>query len=948
MGLPNALKTPNGNVASDKELSSEKEPSIQEFSVALQQAALDLQWSILPASSGLSPAKQVERAEQLVSVAHAWAEMEKWELSNAALQRYISIDDDLQKTMESANLSEHLRERAAVSIWDSLLLRFRAAMHLNQELPAKSLILRIKEFPRKACLGERIKNACLLDTLESAVIHGRLLLEAGKPEWALQLLELAQEAHLSLSLILPELCEAEMKEDIETLHLQLLMMLAWTHTEIGDNPEQALIVVRNLEDQFKDRLKNSCVLHLLKHRALMKCENFHESLQELVKVLEDDRTSEDTTVALIGNAFLSCASSCNAGAEARLDISHVLDPVTEKYPAVVWRVIEHILKVLLSPRGTHNIDGSSQDAVIDMVLYLLKNYAKIETLASTENSICNRVYIASWNLGCKLAESCNHSDLRRALSFFQAVESFAQETFDGKDSIVTSNRDVYMAQALCHLSLNNSSGALYCLEEADKCSPRQLDSAFLRLKACLQIGDAASTRAAIQSLAEADETDADILRLACCEALDSDDREAAECALTALLKKAQDDETFLQGMPNEYELVILQNLIRVIVEYRMHPSQQDEIQLTTIQPRKDPSLNADKTSAEDDDDDDSLSGLNKLVYWYSYLMKRMKNPDGKSIFSLDGCDTRVSVAQIEWLAAVAWNAGVEAARCAKAWHAARLLGAAGTLYSVHPHPKAETIWNQRLLLVTAAGAVVDHHINSKGAVDDAQTKVKQPLNLELAQEYLEEANKANESLRRYPLDVGKSNTNHIDIYAMILQFQVQILRGDAAAARNTVEAAQRKPYIKAEHLITMATCCNIAHDLKEAIDADENGIICPEAAKMALRGALHYLTSQEDINCSIVASTSRALFDLADSDQERMDVISEAISLLASYPSTFPSDEARWLLATSWNRGAMHSKFKRRSDAIQWMEVALRAADHVDGFEKGSKNRVMLSTSHIE
>ena len=109
-----------------------------EDDVTLKQAALDLQWAVLVAPS-LPLSHQLRLAEQALQTAQIWAELSQWEAADAALGRGLGLSSALSTAATSAPSASTpaengQRDRCAVAVFTSMLLRLRSSLRLGQEV----------------------------------------------------------------------------------------------------------------------------------------------------------------------------------------------------------------------------------------------------------------------------------------------------------------------------------------------------------------------------------------------------------------------------------------------------------------------------------------------------------------------------------------------------------------------------------------------------------------------------------------------------------------------------------------------------------------------------------------------------------------------------------------------------------------------------------------------
>ena len=928
--------TNSGNEQGKYESDDELQHKLQKYKVTLQQASIDMQCAIVPSLSELSLLQRIIRAEQIVSTAENWAALNEWESVSTVLHHTLSIEDDFELFFKTADMSDHLRERAFISVWDSLLLRFRAALNLNQELPGKQILSKLKELPKLQYISKDMKNVCLIDILEFAVAQAPDLLQSKKVEWALPLLQAAQEAFGALGTASSKLSEVGINDEVNRLGHQnlLLLSIAFLENDNANQGENALSCIRALEDSLEDSSEITywAAMHSVKHRVLASLGKTKEASGELSKLIHHKESRVDMISEAIIFDFLY-NQSCEGIDEILTELQSAFQNNPEKKSEVLWKTIQGLV-----PRILSSIEPNSKfNVAISKVVQLLEYQCqRIDSKENLSSILQQHVWALTWNFGCYLLENDNPDYVQYALSCFKATKKLYPEDSYLSEGKNISTRDIYMAQGLCLVSLNRNQEALEVIEKAENFLSNQLDSCFLRLKASLQAANWEASLIAMKALTLANGVNANVLRLVCCEAMDCGAVAAAEYALEEILRKLDEEPNFLEKLPTGYESIVIQNLISIIISYS-NETNSKAIPCEQPESKDFVTVDNDREKNETHENDDSSSQRNKkLITWYEILLRRIKTAGAAKVFGLDTTQNDTSFSsRIEWLAGVAWNVGVDSVKKPNL-ASTKLLVTAGILYGLHPNPNFEILERRMICFIATAGEILDSYSKELSLPETDQLSM-----VSEALQHLEEARVIANNMRKMP--TTKINFS-LEIYRLILQFKADLLSGNFTAAETIIQEARRLDFFHAEHFITMAACCRLKGtnewNIHQTCNTSCSTITSKQCAKIALKAAMDDLTSKPDVKYEMVTKTLRALFDLADTDTERLSLISEAASILEAFTYDLPMTETQWIVSTAWNRGVLNAKFKRIDDAIPWMEMALKAADHIEGYQKGSQNRV--------
>lgn len=337
-----------------------------------------------------------------------------------------------------------------------------------------------------------------------------------------------------------------------------------------------------------------------------------------------------------------------------------------------------------------------------VVLELLEDDSIRESLSANRDAR-DTVHALLWNHALRLAESDKQYELARRAYGAAASLLDGNSEPDAQELVA----DAHMAQAMCALFSGDAAAAEESLQEVDACRPGLLPTAFLRFKSSLAAKNTAAAVNALSALAIAAGTSADVLRLACCEAMDAGATEVAATALKQLLTRAANDPNFLEDSPVGYEATICQNLIALLADELAAP------RATVAQDGADMEL--EDALAQNKVEDSGPKGpfahadaaaFKEMAQWVDHLVRRARQL-GHSEFFQQATQTN----QVEWLAATAWNAGTAAARADQQQACAVLLGCCADLYGMLPAPTTQALCKQHVsetVFLVYSYALVEH------------------------------------------------------------------------------------------------------------------------------------------------------------------------------------------------------------------------------------------------
>ncbi|PRW59549.1 MFS general substrate transporter [Chlorella sorokiniana] len=901
----------------------------------LRQAACDLCTPLAPGS--LLPPDQANLVRFHFKAGQAWAELEELEAAEAALSRAAEAAQALAPLcFERRGRGPHHQDAAALC-FKIQLERLGVALRLGQEMLVGGLLSQVCGFAADERLPAAEGLAFCLALIRALRSHGQSLAEAGTPAAAVPLLSAAYEALSQLDLGADEAGDlSAMATEAQAMGAQVLTLLAWCYVESGEG-EQALSCLQALQQVAEGPAADHYSHCFLTLRALLQLGRSGEAEAELMNLVSHEEASAEACLA-----GLKAALGAPGGAQlARSALSVVLERFAEEPAVAVELVRAALAQAAAAAPSAGGADGAAPMAEDDssggvpaaeaaeaVALEVAADDRLLESLGE-EPALRRQLAALLYNH----ALLCLHSGRggSAGLAFFSAALPLLG---DGSDEDAPHPADCRRAQALCALAAGQHDRALEFLEAADAALPGALPTAMLRLSVHLAAGSSEGAAAAVAALADCPGAGADPLRVACCECLDAGQEGAARQALELLLLRCTEARVAAAAAgesgssPAEglfapgYEATVFQNLIKLVLDS------------APPQPAQPPDQDGEPGSGAAPSSSQAYAARSsELARLFDALVSRMRAVGADAFFvQQDGRHT-----QLEWLALQAWNAGQAAGAAGELQQAAVLMAVCGELYAALPSPSQAALHKRKLAFLMAAASACEVH-EATAASNAAQQPAAaeggaRPASsgaLNLARSYLAQSRAAGAALAAaQAMEGAQAGADpKSDVFAALLDFRLACLSQDTAAQLEALERSKALPAFGAEHFAMAAAvvrCCASAR--ADAGSAGRGG--SQEVCRAAEAARLQRLTQQAPMDYAAVAATLRVLLELSPSDADRLQLLGEAAGLLgAAPPGAYPAQELRWLVTTSWNRGAVHARFGRAAEAGSYQRWAAAALQH--------------------
>ncbi|KAI7839840.1 hypothetical protein COHA_006425 [Chlorella ohadii] len=899
----------------------------------LRQAACDLCAPLAPGS--LLPPYQANLVRFHFKAGQAWAELEELEAAEAALSRAAEAAAALAPLCFERRGRGPAHQDAATLCFQIQLERLGVALRLGQEMLVGGLLGQVCTFAADERLPATESLAFRLALIRALRGHGQALAEAGTPAAAVPLLSAAYEALTQMDLGADE---AEglgsVAAEAQAMGAQVLTLLAWCYVESGEG-DQALSCLQALQQVVEGPAADHYSHCFLTLRALLQLGRSGEAEAQLMSLVSHEEASAEACLA-----GLKAALAAPGGAQlARSALSVVLERFAEE-PAVAVELVRAALAqaAAAASASAGGADGAAPmaddnsgstgmadaEAAEAVALDVAADDRLIESLGE-EPALRRQLAGLLYNHALLSLHSGRGGGA--GLAFFSAA---LQLLGDGdSEGEGPHPADCRRAQALCAMAAGQYDRALEFLDAADAALPGALPTAMLRLSVHLAAGSSEGAAAAVADLASCPGAGADPLRVACCECLDVGQEGAACQALELLLLRCTEarvaaaeggasDDSPAEGLSAPgYEATIFQNLIKLVLPAQ--PAAEEAEPAGALAP------NSSQAHA---------ARSSELARLFDALVSRMRAVGADAFFvQQDGRH-----AQLEWLALHAWNAGQAAGAAGELQQAAVLMAVCGELYAAMPAPSQAALHKRKLAFLMAAASACEVH--EAAAVPDA---AQQPPAeggarpaasgaLNLARSYLAQSRAAGAALAAAQAMEGQQAgaDPKSDVFAALLDFRLACLSQDTAAQLESLERCKALPAFGAEHFAMAAAVARGCSSGTDASTAGRPGGM--EVCRAAEAARLQRLTQQAPMDYGAVAATLRVLLELSPSDADRLQLLGEAAGLLGAAPlGAYPAQELRWLVTTSWNRGAVHARFGRAAEAGAYQRWAAAALQHDPG-----------------
>ncbi|EFN50881.1 hypothetical protein CHLNCDRAFT_141680 [Chlorella variabilis] len=986
----------------------------------LLQAACDLCTPLAP--DALLPPNQLHLAGE------AWARLGELEAAEAVLSRGSEAAAALAPVAFERRGRGPRHQEAASLLFSLLLERLRAALRLSQQMLSGELISRAAEFVGDARLPPGEALALRLALIGLLREEGQRLAQAGSAAAAAPLLSAAYDALSGVELEGEEGEEGGLAAEVQAIGGQVLTLLAWCSAEAGE-AERALSCLQALQQVAGTAAAAHFSSSYLSLRCLLQLGRTGEAEAQLLNLVSHEEATPEACLA-----GLTAALAAPGGAAlARAALPMVVERFAEE-PGLVVELVRAALQAATAAAATtvdaadgaaggdptatagtgggegpggagggrvgaaaqpHAPAAAAAAAAEELVLELVADDRLLESVCEPASQgaggggggtgggtlpLRRRLIALLWNHAAQRLAS--GAGAAAAHAFFAAVlpllerggsRGSTQEGCGHSDGEEPQPAACHRSMALCCLGAGQHGRALESLAAADRLEPAAVPTAMLRLTVQLAAGRHDGAAAAVATLAACPGSDADVLRLACCQCMEAGAPRAARQALECLLELCAGDAGGASSAPPAQqcqlapglEATAFQNLIKLLLDAPAEEPPPEQAAAAGASPQHQPA---------------ARRRAFKVAAVFDRLSARVQAAGAGAFFALEqpGGPGR---AQLEWLALEAWNAGQRAGSAGALQQAAVLLAVCGELHAALPAPGAVGLHRQKMAFLMAAACACEVHEaqlaqqlqqqqqqaeagagGGGGAADSAPAPgaanpgaASAPAHggsasLSLSRSYLTAARGAAAGLDTQQAvagveaaagagegQAGPGGDAKADVYLLLLDFKLCLLGGDVAGQLQALARARALPAFGAHHF-GMAAALARGGSRSGGGGGSGRGLgtgpaplppSSPEVCRAAEAARLHRLTQDTPLDYAAAAAALRRLVELSPGDDERLELLGEAAGLLsAAPPGAYPPQELRWLVTTAWNRGAVHARFGRPAEAGQYQRWAASALRH--------------------
>lgn len=450
-------------------------------------------------------------------------------------------------------------------------------------------------------------------------------------------------------------------------------------------------------------------------------------------------------------------------------------------------------------------------------------------------------------------------------NFEVSTQAFAACLEYGEDS--GKAKTARMAALSC-LGMKDVQKAAEYAHLSEEHSPGSLATLFTKLKIVLSGADidAAAVNQLVQCITHAQDCTESHLRLVCREAIEAKRFDVVLSALEALHNLVQNGNDTMMT-----EAMILRCALRVA--------------------------------------DDHME-VDQFARYYKIAAHRLSNV-GTMKFMGNVEDKQVS---LSWFAHIGWNKALAAGKdelwtnipdivdSADVYFEA--LKSAATLNQSELH---ELVSRQQMCMLLGAAAVLECHKKGQTGDDD----------LLRARRFLSTWKDYSSRTQSTDMELHPSKAH---VYHCLLEFDLACREKNASALTKVLERAKTITHFTGDSALRMAS-------LTLGDDQYQN----KQVAIACLYVALQLFLRAEAPDYSSVAETMRTLIvkkksTSSKTEEEEVALYREALQIVQGASAKYPQEEIHWLATTSWNQGALHSKFHRPHQAKVWMDIALQFA----------------------
>ncbi|XP_057861908.2 TPR repeat-containing protein ZIP4 isoform X2 [Cryptomeria japonica] len=302
---------------------------------------------------------------------------------------------------------------------------------------------------------------------------------------------------------------------------------------------------------------------------------------------------------------------------------------------------------------------------------------------------------------------------------------------------------------------------------------------------------------------------------------------------------------------------------------------------------------------------DDPNALSEVLKYFNYAKKRMQELGIEQFFG-----TGITVEkEINWFAGSAWNSGLKASKSNNFDLAAELFTCASEFYGA----LEDSVENLKMLskssILSIASMLTSQKKDNKNHLTEAVA-------------HLDKVRKVQASLA----SKNEKPDESLQMYSAVLEFELRGCMREHKLQLQILKQSTTMKGCKPEFLLKMGI-----HACQSEGSPGEYGHL--EVASTALNACLHMELSSPFPDYKMVSLVIRKLIGIADAkceEEECLGLYKQAHQIIIGMKSgEYPTEEAKWLVSTAWNRSSLHMRFNRLDEAEKWMRMGLDLVKHV-------------------
>lgn len=735
------------------------------------------------------------------------------------------------------------------------------------QLPLDSLKLLLNLYTQRSICAREMKQSALASSFlaKARKLPGMLPAECSLEEKGVLSL-LVLDAHITYALEANGECASDPTAVAEILQPTYEMIERLKYDAIEKNEEELL-------KQILDREQGCLTALAASHMVL----EGYEMAMRCLSILENSDGMDEKEASKIMYMQSKCLAELGQLEAAENTLKCMLEKKNFS-PEAAYDVLYTFVK-----KGTFDnvpqflevifAESTEKNQLLASIIVQLLNLDSPASF-STAAAVLTNVKIANFLKGAagkeckKIIWTClwNHAGKHfLGKNFEMSSQAFAACLEFGEDSVKA--KTARMAALSC-LGMKDVQKASEYAHLSEEHSPGSLATLFTKLKIVLSgaNADASAVSQLVQAIAQAQDCTESHLRLVCREAIEADRFDVALSALEALHDLVRNGcDTMMT------EAVILRCALRVVDEHMQ---------------------------------------MDQFTHYYKLAASRLSEVGTmKFLGSIE--DKQVS---LSWFAHIGWNKALAAGK-EELWDfipdivdsADSYFEAIKNIATLNRSELCELVSRQQMCMLLGAAAALECHKKGR-AGDDALVR---------ARRFLSTWKDYGSRVQLIDVDSSLPSSN---VYQCLLEFDLACREKNASALTQVLERAKTIPQFTGESALRMAS-------LTFGDDQYQNR----QVAVACLYVALQLFLRADVPDYSSVAETMRTLIVKKKStsskkEEDELALYKEALQIVQGASSKYPQDEIHWLAATSWNQGALHSKFHRPRQAKLWMDIALQFA----------------------